>query len=137
MKTNPLLRDLNPPSRNPGSVPGMQLYTITGGGWLKPVLQAPSLTLVFCNGSQHLATCSVIIYMLVVMILSNKNVATIHPFSQIKRLINGQFIAIIPLNKMPNIYFLEIGVKSVLPECLMLVCNDLECHRCYDRHSLS
>ena len=38
-----------------------QLYNITGGGGLKPVLQAPYLTLIFCSDSQHLVSCSVLV----------------------------------------------------------------------------
>ena len=35
-----------------------QEYKITG--WLKLVLQAPNLPLIFCSGSQHLVSCSVL-----------------------------------------------------------------------------
>ena len=37
-----------------------QQYKNTGG--LKPVLQAPNLTLIFCSGSQHFFSCSVLQY---------------------------------------------------------------------------
>ena len=36
-----------------------QLYIITGG--LEPILQAPNPTLIFCSGSQHLVSCSVLV----------------------------------------------------------------------------
>ena len=40
-----------------------QQYKITGGGGgvLKSVLQGPNLTLIFCSGSQHLVSCSVLV----------------------------------------------------------------------------
>ena len=54
------------------------VYKITGGGGgggLKPVLQGPNLTLIFCSGSEHLVSSSVFV---------------VNPFTSQDRLFSGE-----------------------------------------------
>ena len=42
-----------------GTISNLKL--LGGGGWLKPVLQAPNLTLIFCSDLKQLVSCSVLV----------------------------------------------------------------------------
>ena len=51
-------KQLEPPQKyRLGTISNMKLL----GGGIKPVLEAPYLTLIFCSGSEHLFSCSVLV----------------------------------------------------------------------------